>query len=222
MQLRQYANELENIYGKWYNPATQELFLDTNIGLLVFSDLGTYCLKGFNSKRIRDIFFFTDYFIINLVEQPTEQEPVIYSHYYSYNNKTGYESNHVVFFTKYYGNAHTPITVNNIYIRLYNQAEENPSGIIAFKGHTITDIGMQTDLKVVNIGGEDDPEAEPPVVAGEQWDNETGTILIKYTPQYNRGLAFALEVDTTFPIIDIKFDYVEDGGVESQISHINI
>lgn len=222
MQLRQYANELENIYGKWYNPATQELFLDTNIGLLVFSDLGTYCLKGFNSKRIRDIFFFTDYFIINLIEQPTEQEPVIYSHYYSYNNKTGYESNHVVFFTKYYGNAHTPITVNNIYIRLYNQAEQNPAGFIAFKGHTITDIGMQTDLKVVNIGGQDDPEAEPPVVAGEQWDNETGTILIKYTPQYNRGLAFALEVDTTFPIIDIKFDYVEDGGVESQISHINI
>ena len=81
---------------------------------------------------------------------------------------------------------------------------------------------MQTDLKVVNIGGEDDPEADPPLVAGEQWDNETGTILIKYTPQYNRGLAFALEVDTTFPIIDIKFDYVEDGGVESQISHINI
>lgn len=222
MQLRQYANELENIYGKWYNPATQELFLDTNIGLLVFSDLGTYCLKGFNSKRIRDIFFFTDYFIINLVEQPTEQEPVIYSHYYSYNNKTGYESNHVIFFTKYYGNAHTPITVNNIYIRLYNQSEENPSGYISFKGHTITDIGMQTDLKVVNIGGEDDPQAVPPVVAGEQWDNETGTILIKYTPQYNRGLAFALEVDTTFPIIDIKFDYVEDGGVESQISHINI
>ena len=222
MQLRQYANELENIYGKWYNPATQELFLDTNIGLLVFSDLGTYCLKGFNSKRIRDIFFFTDYFIINLVEQPTEEEPTIYSHYYSYNNKTGYESNHVVFFTKYYGNAHTPITVNNIYIRLYNQSEENPRGIIAFKGHTITDIGMQTDLKVVNIGGEDDPEADPPLVAGEQWDNETGTILIKYTPQYNRGLAFALEVDTTFPIIDIKFDYVEDGGVESQISHINI
>ena len=222
MQLRQYANELENIYGKWYNPATQELFLDTNIGLLVFSDLGTYCLKGFNSKRIRDIFFFTDYFIINLVEQPTEQEPVIYSHYYSYNNKTGYESNHVIFFTKYYGNAHTPITVNNIYIRLYNQSEENPRGIIAFKGHTITDIGMQTDLKVVNIGGQDDPQAVPPVVAGEQWDNETGTILIKYTPQYNRGLAFALEVDTTFPIIDIKFDYVEDGGVESQISHINI
>jgi hypothetical protein len=222
MQLRQYANELTNIYGKWYNPATQELFLDTNIGLLVFSDLGTYCLKDLNSKRIRDIFFFTDYFIINLIEQPTEQEPTIYSHYYSYNKKEGYESNRVLFLTKYYGNAHTPITVNNVYIRLYNQEEQNAEGFIKMKGHTITDIGSHTDLKQIMIGGTDDPTADPPTVAGEQWDSETNTMLVKYTPQYNRGLAFALEVDTTFPIIDIKFDYVEDGGVESQISHINI
>lgn len=222
MQLRQYANELTNIYNKWYNPATQELFLDTNIGLLVFSDLGTYCLKDLSNKRIKDIFFFADYFIINLFEEPTTEVPVIYSHYYSYNNKTGYESNHILFLTKYYGNAHTPITINNIYVRLYNQAEVNPAGYITFKGHTITDMGTHTDQRVVSIGGEDNPTATPPTVAGEQWDEETGTMLVKYTPQYNRGLGFALEVDTTFPIIDIKFDYVEDGGVESQISHINI
>ena len=222
MQLRQYANELETIYNKWYNPATQELFLDTNIGLLVFSDLGTYCLKDLHDKRLKDMFFFSDYFIINLDEVPTEQESVIYSHYYSYNKKEGYTSNRVLFLTKYYGNAQTPITVNNVYIRLYNQSETNAEGYIKMKGHTITDIGTQTDLKQVDIGGVDDPTANPPTVAGEQWDSETNTMLVKYTPQYNRGLAFALEVDTTFPIIDIKFDYVEDGGVESQISHINI
>lgn len=218
MQLRQYANELTGIFGKWYNPATQELFLDTNIGILVFSDLGTYCLEWENEtteRTIKDIFFFEDYFIINLYE--TTEEPQ--SHYYSYNNKDGYVSNGVYFLTKYYGNGLVPITVNNIYIRLYNQSVENAEGNITMKGHTITDIGTQTDTKEVVIGGVD-PVTEEPV--GEEWDAETGTMLIKYTPQYNRGLGFALEVATTFPIIDIKFDYVENGSVESQIAHINI
>ena len=209
MQLTQYANDLTNIFGKWYNPATQELFLDTNIGILVFSDLGTYCLEWAEEteeKTIKDIFFFEDYFIINLMND------VEYSHYYSYNNKEGYESNKVYFITKYYGNGLVPITVNNIYVRLYDQADTNAEGFIKMKGYTITDKGTQTDTKEVLIGGTE----------GEEWDSETGTMLVKYTPQFNRGLGFALELETTFPIIDIKFDYVENGTIESQIAHINI
>lgn len=221
MSLSQYANDLEEIKGKWYNPATQELFLDTNIGLLVFSDLGTYCLPKFTveippaqeggeptyeERDIKDIFFYSDMFIINL-EDDTD-----YSYYWSYNPLTGYESNGIHFVTKYYGNARTPITVNNIWIRLYNQDIQNAQGVIQFKGHTVTDSGFQTDEKTVDIGGEE----------GETWDSETNTMLVKYTPQYNRGLGFALEVHTTFPIIDIKYDYVEDGTIEGQIAHINI
>lgn len=219
MTLMQYANELTGIYGKWYNPATQELFLDTNIGILVFSDLGTYCLEWeteTTQKTVKDIFFFADRFLVNLVDD-TE-----YTHYYSYNPLEEYESNLIKIITKYYGNGLVPITVNNIYIRLYNQGEPSAVGSIVFKGHTITDIGVHTDTKEIAIGGTDDPEADPPEVAGEQWDPETDTMLVKYTPQYNRGLGFALELTTTFPIIDIKFDYVENGSIESQIAHINI
>lgn len=219
MQLSQYANDLTGIYGKWYNPATQELFLDTNIGILVFSDLGTYCLEWSTEtqqRSVADIFFFEDYFIVNLVGDTTD------SIYYSYNKKEGYESNKVYFITKYYGNGLAPITVNNIYVRLYDQAELNAPGFIKMKGYTITDKGTHTDEKTVLIGGEDNPEADPPTVAGEAWDEETGTLLVKYTPQYNRGLGFALELETTFPIIDIKFDYVENGTIESQIAHVNI
>jgi hypothetical protein len=219
MHLSQYANELSAIFGKWYNPATQELFLDTNIGILVFSDLGTYCLEWeteTEERTVQDIFFFTDRFYINLIDDSE------YTYYYSYNKLEEYESNGIKLLTKYYGNGLAPICVNNIAIRLYNQHTENAEGYIKFKGHTITDIGMQTDEKEVLIGGEDDPTADPPVVAGEEWDAETGTMLVKYSPQYNRGLGFALEIETTFPIIDIKFDYVEDQTTEGQISHINI
>ena len=219
MALMQYANELTGIYGKWYNPATQELFLDTNIGILVFSDLGTYCLEWEEETEgasVKDIFFFKDHFIVNLIDD-TE-----YSYYYSYNNLEGYTSNGIYIFTKYYGNGLVPITVNNVYVRLYNQSVANAEGTISFKGHTITDIGTQTDEKTVAIGGEDNPTANPPTVAGEEWDSPTDTMLVKYTPQYNRGLGFALEIHTTFPIIDIKFDYVENGSIESQIAHINI
>lgn len=219
MKLMQYANDLTGIYGKWYNPATQELFLDTNIGILVFSDLGTYCLEWeeeTEGRSVADIFFFSDRFYINLIDDTT------YTYFYSYNNLEGYESNLVKFVTKYYGNGKTPITVNNIYIRLYNQSVTNAKGSIVFKGHTITDIGTHTDTKEVLIGGIDDPSANPPEVAGEPWDTETDTMLVKYTPQYNRGIGFSLEVETTFPIVDIKFDYVDDATGESQISHINI
>ena len=219
MTLMQYANELTGIYGKWYNPATQELFLDTNIGILVFSDLGTYCLEWEEETEgasVKDIFFFKDHFIVNLIDD-TE-----YSYYYSYNNLEDYESNGIYIFTKYYGNGLVPITVNNVYVRLYNQSVANAEGSISFKGHTITDIGTQTDEKTVAIGGEDNPTANPPTVAGEEWDSPTDTMLVKYTPQYNRGLGFALEIHTTFPIIDIKFDYIENGSIESQIAHINI
>ena len=219
MTLMQYANELTGIYGKWYNPATQELFLDTNIGILVFSDLGTYCLEWeteTDGASVKDIFFFKDHFIVNLIDD-TE-----YSYYYSYNNLEGYTSNEIYIFTKYYGNGLVPITVNNVYVRLYNQSVANAEGTISFRGHTITDIGTQTDEKTVAIGGEDNPTANPPTVAGEEWDTPTDTMLVKYTPQFNRGLGFALEIHTTFPIIDIKFDYVENGSIESQIAHINI
>lgn len=209
MTLMQYANELTGIYGKWYNPATQELFLDTNIGILVFSDLGTYCLEWeseTSQASVKDIFFFKDHFIVNLIDD-TE-----YSYYYSYNNLEDYESNGIYIFTKYYGNGLVPITVNNVYVRLYNQSVADAEGNIIFKGHTITDIGTETDEKTVVIGGEN----------GEAWDTPTDTMLVKYTPQFNRGLGFALEIKTTFPIIDIKFDYVENGSIESQIAHINI
>lgn len=219
MTLMQYANELTGIYGKWYNPATQELFLDTNIGILVFSDLGTYCLEWeqeTNTRSVADIFFFKDRFLVNLIGDTS------YTHYYSYNPLTEYTSNEIKVITKYYGNGLVPITINNIYVRLYNQGVANAQGTIVFKGHTITDIGVHTDTKTVNIGGVDDPQAQPPTVAGEAWDSETDTMLVKYTPQYNRGLGFALEMTTTFPVIDIKFDYVENGTIESQVAHINI
>lgn len=221
MALSQYANEVEVILNKWYNPATQELFLDTNIGLLVFSDLGTYCLPKFTveippeqegeeptyeERDIKDIFFYPDMFIINL------EDDTSYSYYWSYNPKENYESNGVHFVTKYYGNAKTPITVNNIWIRIYNQDNAQAEGEISFKGFTVTDSGFQTDEKVVTIGGDE----------GEVWDEQTNTMLVKYTPQYNRGLGFSLEVKTTFPIVDIKYDYVEEGLVEGQIAHINI
>jgi hypothetical protein len=168
------------------------------------------------TASVKDIFFFKDHFIVNLIDD-TE-----YSYYYSYNNLEGYASNGIYIFTKYYGNGLVPITVNNVYVRLYNQSVANAEGTISFKGHTITDIGTQTDEKVIAIGGEDDPQANPPTVAGEAWDTPTDTMLVKYTPQFNRGLGFALEIKTTFPIIDIKFDYVENGSIESQIAHINI
>ncbi len=221
MALSQYANDLTDIKNKWYNPATQELFLDTNIGLLVFSDLGTYCLDRFTveippeqegedptyeERDIKDIFFYPDKFIINLVDDTSA------SYYWSYNPLAEYESNNIHFITKYYGNGKTPITINNVYIRLYNQDVADAEGMIKFKGHTVTDIGVQTDEKTVNIGGEE----------GEEWDAETNTMLVKYTPQYNKGLGIALEVQTTFPIIDIRYDYVEDGAIEGQIAHINI
>lgn len=219
MKLMQYANDLTAIFGKWYNPATQELFLDTNIGILVFSDLGTYCLEWSqetSQKTVADMFFFKDRFYINLIDD------TLYTYYYSYNILEGYESNKIKFVTKYYGNGNTPLTVNNIYIRLYNQGVQNAAGDIIFKGHTITDIGTHTDTKTVAIGGTDDPTANPPTVAGEAWDAETDTMLVKYTPQYNHGLGFSLEVETTFPIIDIKFDYIDGVSTESQVSHINI
>lgn len=219
MSLMQYANEITGIYGKWYNPATQELFLDTNIGILIFSDLGTYCLEWStetDTKTVADIFFYEDRFMVNLVNDTA------HTYLYSYNNLEGYTSNNIKLLTKYYGNGLVPITINNVYIRLYNQSVANAKGNIVFKGHTITDIGMQTDTKTVEIGGIDDPTAVPPEVAGEAWDSQTNTMLVKYTPQYNRGLGFSLEVETTFPIIDIKFDYVENGTIDSQVAHINI
>ena len=167
-------------------------------------------------RSVADIFFFEDRFLINLIGDTS------YTHYYSYNPLEEYDSNLIKIITKYYGNGLVPITVNNIYVRLYNQGVADAEGSIVFKGHTITDIGVHTDTKTILIGGEDNPEATPPTVAGEEWDEETDTMLVKYTPQYNRGLGFALELATTFPIIDIKFDYVENGTIESQVAHINI
>ena len=55
------ANDINKITGTFYNTATQELFVGTDIGLLCLNDINNYLIE--DAKNVDKMFFFEDYFI---------------------------------------------------------------------------------------------------------------------------------------------------------------
>lgn len=207
-------NDIESISGTWYNPATQELFISTNLGLLCVSNHYQYLLDDLTV--VNNIVFYDDHFIIQgevdvLVKyeaDTTTNQPIgsgstvvlpgmpvtpIYSGTLNYQ-------------TDYLGNNALKSNFDCLYLRVF-KVNEQP-GYVKVKSTTVTDMGVETDERTYTIDS-------------ESWDDLTDSIYLRYQPKYQKACAISFEIESTNPIICHELGYTELGEIPA-ISSINI
>lgn len=196
LQLNIESNEVTKVYGTWYNTATQALYLGTNNGLYIISDMFMYKLDFMN---VKDIYFTNDgHSVINNE----------YSTFLAYNEETGYAPIELNIETKYYGLGNNqPCNVDCWYIKLYNN-DKKESGKVTVQCSTITDKGTVNEKK------------EYAILPGT-WDKNDDYIYLRYQPSVQKGIGCKLMLQTKFPIIDLAVSYTAFDGA-AQISHSNI
>ena len=120
----------------------------------------------------------------------------------------GYEQDRVRIKTGFYGSGNEHISILSMWaIRLYhNDVVSGTDGEVLIRQNTITDKGTQTEEKRIKIAKSD-------------WDKITDGFYFRFQPQYQRGVAFQLEVESDFPIQSITGEIAPD---TTQIARHNI
>ena len=181
-----HCNDISTINETFYNPATQELFISTDIGLLCVSNSYTYLLEGM--KDVKEMFFYDTEFYVHNVLHPQTGDPSDEYYKVSYewfeNNDTKLNVK-----TKYFGSIENmKIHINAVYVRLYQ--DSNDTATFKIKEHTITDKSMSTDWKQCTIN----------------WDTD-GWGYVRYQPQYQKGSSISFEMESTSPIVSISYGF---------------
>lgn len=186
-------NEVSEIYKTFYTPATQELFIATDVGLLCISNNYQYLLSDFLS--VDNIYFYSDHFVVSDVTD-------ISCSYERLEDFTGV----IHFVTDFLGDNALKSKYDCYYLRIYHNNEDN--GVITIKSKTVTDMGVETDERMFEFGPND-------------WDELTDSIYIRYQPKYQTACAMSFEVTSTNPIISHQLGFTETNEIPA-VSHINI
>lgn len=186
-------NDIESISGTWYNPATQELFISTSLGLLCISNNYQYLLDDLTT--VNNIVFYEDYFII-------QSEVDILVKYEADENYTGTLN----YQTDYLGNNALKSNFDCLYIRVLKVDDQ--SGYIKIKSSTVTDMGVETDEQEYEI-------------TSDSWDSLTGSLYLRYQPKFQKACAISFDVESTNPIICYELGYTPLDEIPA-ISAVNI
>lgn len=162
-----------------YNPATGSVIVPTNLGLFFLGITSQFILdKVSNVSKI--------YPLNNGIAVITSEN--IY--YLSYNELEGYSTWPINLDTKFYGLGNNMLSVNDtLYMMLF---DDNPSkGQVKLKVTTLTNIGMTTEEKVINIKESD-------------WDKITNTYYLRYQPKNQRSMGASYHIESDFRIGSIS------------------
>ena len=179
-----HCNDISDIYNTFYNPATQELFISTDIGLLCVSNNYTYLLDDI--YNVENMYFYDDSFYVDgHLADDTEVYIKI-----SYEYQSGMAGTvHIA--TKYFGSIENQkIHINAVYIKLYNDYTSDLPKVFKIRETTVTDKSTTTDWKDCNI----------------DWDNDKWG-YVRYQPKYQKGSSISFEVKSDAPIISMSVGY---------------
>lgn len=185
-----HCNDISTIHSTFYNPATQELFISTNIGLLCVSNSYTYLLD--DVLNVQSMFFYNDSFYIDGYDYSNDNPPQLIEKYWkvSYEHSENMDGK-VHFATKYFGSiANQKIHINAVYVKLYNDWVSQNNKVFKIKETTVTDKSTTTTYKECNI----------------DWDNDKWG-YVRYQPQYQKGSSISFDVVSDAPIISMSVGY---------------
>ena len=162
-----------------YNPATGSVIIPTNLGLFFLGIESQFILD-----KINDVV--NIYLMNNAIAVVTSE----YVYYLSYNELEGYTAWPIKLDTKFYGLGNNMLSINDtLYMMLF---DNNPSkGQVKLKVTTLTNIGMTTEEKVINIKESD-------------WDKITNTYYLRYQPKNQRSIGASYHIESDFRIGSIS------------------
>ena len=196
LQQMQFVDKISEVYGYKYNPATQSIFLLTDIGVIVSSLFGIYQIDFANTREI--------FLLNNGVVVSDNQGNYKWIKYYNEDADAEYEKQNIVIETCFYGADNQTVTINDcLYMRLF--CEEKTDGVVKVQATTISNEGKTTQKTQFNIKSSD-------------WDKEENCIYLRYQPKQQRGLGISFKIDSPFKIASLSVGSTPDAILIDKVS----
>jgi hypothetical protein len=179
---KQLVDKISEVINYLYNPATQTVFLITDIGVLFYGLFGMFLLDYTNITSI--------FLLDNGIVMSDNNGNYRYIKYYLDEGDTDYEKQNIRLETSFYGMNNEMVTINDcLYFRIFS--EEHEEGDLKVSATTISLSGRKTEETTFKIKASD-------------WDKITHTIYLRYQPKTQRGLGVAFAIDSPFKIASMS------------------
>ena len=196
LNAKQFVDKISVVRNYKYNPATQSIFLLTDIGVIVSSLFGIYCIDMPEATNI--------FLLNNGVVLSDDNGNYRYIRYYKEDLDEDYLKENIKLETCFYGMDNQTITINDcLYIRLFS--EEHEEGSVKISSTTISLEGRRTEETTYNFSASD-------------WDQETHTIYMRHQPRYQRGLGISFSIESPFKIASLSVGSKPDAILVDKVS----
>ena len=193
---KQFVDKIGVVIDYEYNPATQSIFLLTDIGVLVYSLFGTYQIDIPNAKKM--------YLLNNGVCIVDEDNNFRYVRYYKEDAEDDFLKENIKLETCFYGMNNETVTINDcLYVRLFS--EEHEEGDLEVSATTLSLKGRMTEKTTFKIKASD-------------WDEETHSIYLRYQPKEQRGLGISFKIESPFKIASLSVGSKADAILVDKVS----
>ena len=193
---KQLVDKISIVKAYKYNPATQSIFLLTDIGVIVSSLFGIYMIDMPEAENI--------YLLNNGVILCDNAGHYRYIKYYLDEEDEGYTKQNINVETSFYGMNNEVVTINDcLYFRIFS--EEHEEGDLKVSATTISLSGRKTEETTFKIKASD-------------WDKITHTIYLRYQPKAQRGLGVAFAIDSPFKISSLSVGSQPDAVLVDKVS----
>ena len=193
---KQLVDKISEVRNYLYNPATQTVFLITDIGVLFYGLFGMFLLEYTNITSI--------FLLDNGIVMSDNNGNYRYIKYYLDEGDTDYIKENINVETSFYGMNNEMVTINDcLYFRIFS--EEHEEGDLKVSATTISLSGRKTEETTFKIKASD-------------WDKITHTIYLRYQPKTQRGLGVAFAIDSPFKIASMSVGSQPDAVLVDKVS----
>jgi hypothetical protein len=193
---KQLVDKISEVTNYLYNPATQTVFLITDIGVLFYGLFGMFLLEYTDITNI--------FLLDNGIVMSDNSGNYRYIKYYLDEGDEGYTKENIRLDTCFYGMNNEVVTINDcLYFRLFS--EEHEEGNLKVSATTISLRGRKTEETTFKIKASD-------------WDKITHTIYLRYQPKAQRGLGVSFSIDSPFKIASMSVGSQPDAVLVDKVS----
>lgn len=183
------ATDITFINNAIYYPSCNMTAFSTNLGILCYhEDLGMFTIENITTSG--KLFLQPDGYIT----YSDNNRVIYYTLWFPAEDSEYWAKKDIILSTKFYGIGSNVISITDTwYFRLfadkdlYEQMDIDRSGKLKLSIDVLTDQGMSTETKEIDIKESD-------------WDELTDTLYIRYQPKLQRGVGISLNVDSPFAI----------------------
>jgi hypothetical protein len=196
LNAKQFVDKISEVRNYKYNPATQSIFLITDIGVIVYSLFGIYQIEFLNCQ---------DMYLLNNGVILTDNEGTFkYVKYYKEETTDDYTKENIQLETMFYGMNNQTVTINDcLYMRIFS--EEHEEGNLEVSATTLSLKGRMTEKTTFKIKASD-------------WDAITHTIYLRYQPKEQRGLGISFSINSPFKIASLSIGSQADAILIDKVS----